>query len=555
MLTIAYVRVSTDDQVEHSPDAQRRRCAEYAAQKNLGPVKFLSDEGQSGKDLERPAMQELVGLIEADQVTNLIVWRMDRLSRDSGDTSRLLRLFEQHCVNVHSLNEGDLETGSASGRFTAGLHGLLAQLEREKIIENIHLGNEQAVRTGYWINRAPTGYNAVDRVLVPNDDAHLIRRAFKLRAGGQSYPQIEQGTGLKYSTVRHALENKVYLGFTRLRDEWFPGKHEPLVSQAEFDAAQRAHTPGRRRGKDLLSGRVRCGECGRITGIDTNGRGKPIYRCRTRGKGCAIPGRSAAGLHRAARLGVELLRTDDQLVEAIRTHFAEKTERAGAGTAEPSRAGTLGSLRSKRQKLFDLLLAGKITDDFFAEQEHQLTAKIEATEADRTEAIETHRHHNALAEAFEQAAAMLRDPAFELAEIWDNASAAERRVIVEEFIESVTIYADRLEVNVTGAPPLLVTLAEVGLREPGTAPVVSEGGLELPQRSCCRVPPSCRLSCHCRGSGRVKLHPLPARIAPYRAVSRARDDKVMTSSAEQIATELDPNQVQAARASPDTDCR
>ena len=327
------------------------------------------------------------------------------------------------------------------------------------------------------------------------------------------------------------------------------------MSQAEFDAAQRAHTPGRRRGKDLLSGRVRCGECGRITGIDTNGRGKPIYRCRTRGKGCAIPGRSAAGLHRAARLGVELLRTDDQLVEAIRTHFAEKTERAGAGTAEPSRAGTLGSLRSKRQKLFDLLLAGKITDDFFAEQEHQLTAKIEATEADRTEAIETHRHHNALAEAFEQAAAMLRDPAFELAEIWDNASAAERRVIVEELIESVTIYADRLEVNVTGAPPLLVTLAEVGLREPGTAPVVSEGGLELPQRSCCRVPPSCRLSCHCRGSGRVKLHPLPARIAPYRAVSRARDDKVMTSSAEQIATELDPNQVQAARASPDTDCR
>jgi hypothetical protein len=63
--------VSTDDQVEQSPDAQRRRCAEYAAQKNLGPVKFLSDEGQSGKDLERPAMQELVGLIEADQVTNL----------------------------------------------------------------------------------------------------------------------------------------------------------------------------------------------------------------------------------------------------------------------------------------------------------------------------------------------------------------------------------------------------------------------------------------------------------------------------------------------------
>jgi hypothetical protein len=185
--------------------------------------------------------------------------------------------------------------------------------------------------------------------------------------------------------------------------------------------------------KTYSAAESRCGECGRITGIDTNGRDKPIYRCRTRGKGCTIPDRSTAGLHRAARLGVELLRTDHQLVEAIRTQFAEKTERAGAGTAE----------------LFDLfdLLASKIIDDFFAEQERQLTAKIDATEAGRAEAIETHRH-NALAEAFELAAAMLRDPASECAEIWDIASAAERRVIVEELIESVTIYADRLELNV-----------------------------------------------------------------------------------------------------------
>ena len=391
MQTIAYVRVSTDDQVEHSPEAQRRRCAEYAALNDLGPVRFLSDEGHSGKNLERPAMQELIALVEADQVSHLIVWRQDRLSRDSGDTSRLLRLFDEHCVTVRSLNEGALEAGTSSGRFTAGIHGLVAQLEREKTIENIHLGNEQAVRAGYWINRPPTGYDLVDRVLVANDDAPLIQRAFKLRAAGHSYAEIERATGLKYSTVRHAIENRVYLGLTRLREDWFPGKHDPLITKAEFDAAQRGHIPGRRRGKDLLSGRVRCGECGRLTGIDTNGRGNPIYRCKHRGKGCAIPGRSAAGLHRAARLGVELLRTDDQLIEAIRTHFTEKAERAGAGTAQPTRAGTLGSLRAKRQKLLNLMLDGNITDEYFAEQERQLTAKIDALEADHHEAVEMKR--------------------------------------------------------------------------------------------------------------------------------------------------------------------
>jgi site-specific DNA recombinase len=481
MLTIAYVRVSTDDQVEHSPEAQRRRCAEYAHSKGLNAPRFLSDEGRSGKNLDRPAMQELIALIEADQVAHLIVWRIDRLSRDSGDVNRLLKLFEQHCVTVHSLNEGNVESVTASGRFTAGLHGLLAQLEREKIIENVKMGMEQAARAGYWLNTPPIGYDLVDRVLVANDDAHLVRRAFALRATGHSYPQIAQATGLKYSTVRHLLDNRVYLGFVRLRDQWFQGRHEPLVTEAEFEAAHRGHVPGRRRGSDLLTGRVRCGMCGKLTAIDSNGRGQPIYRCRHRGQGCRIPGRSAAGLHRAARLGIDLLRSDDHLLDAIRDHLAGKAERAGGGAAEPTHASTLATLRRKRDKLLQLFLDDKITEDYFSEQERSLTGKINALEADHIEATDTAKRSNALVEAFERAAALLRDPSFDFDSVWQNANDKERRVIVEELIEAVTIYTDRLEVTVTGAPPLVVTLDEVGLRPAGTGPVVSEGGLEPPR--------------------------------------------------------------------------
>ena len=57
----------------------------------------------------------------------------------------------------------------------------------------------------------------------------------------------------------------------------------------------------------------------------------------------------------------------------------------------------------------------------------------------------------------------------------------QRQVLIAELIETVTIYASRLEVTVTGAPPLLVTLDEVGLRSPGTGSLVSEGGLEPPR--------------------------------------------------------------------------
>jgi len=475
MLTIAYARVSTDDQIEHSPEAQRRRCAEFARSNGLGVPTFLSDEGISGKDLDRPAMRELLDLVRTDQVAHLIVWRLDRLSRDNGDLSTITRLLQEHCVDLHSLNEGEVQIATASGRLQVGMHGVIAQFQREQTIENSKLGSEQAARTGYWINRPPMGYDLLDRVLVPNDDAHIMRRIFKLRAAGMPYAQIEEATGIKYSTVRHACHNRAYLGLTRHGDNWYAGRHEPLVSEADFDTIQRQNVSVGRKSKDLLSGRVTCGNCGRRASIDTNERGQRIYRCWNRGKGCRIPGRSANGLHRAARLGINELRNDDSLYEGVRDQLRARIDRAGGGDATASRSGAIAKLRNEREKLLALYLDDKITNDYFAEKERRITARIDGLETDQAEAIETVQRHNALADAFEQAAALLRDPAFDFETIWDHANDKERRVLVEELIETVTIYADRLEVTVTGAPPLLVTLDEVGLRSPGTGTVVSEG--------------------------------------------------------------------------------
>jgi DNA invertase Pin-like site-specific DNA recombinase len=65
--TVAYVRVSTEDQIEFSPDAQAKRCRELARLRELGPVRVLADEGWSGKNLDRPSMQELFALVRSGQ--------------------------------------------------------------------------------------------------------------------------------------------------------------------------------------------------------------------------------------------------------------------------------------------------------------------------------------------------------------------------------------------------------------------------------------------------------------------------------------------------------
>ncbi|HUC14395.1 MAG TPA: hypothetical protein VMS00_08075 [Acidimicrobiales bacterium] len=65
----------------------------------------------------------------------------------------------------------------------------------------------------------------------------LVVRVFELRASGKSYPAIASEVGFKYSTVRHICEYRVYLGGTRLRDEWFPGIHGALATLELFNEA------------------------------------------------------------------------------------------------------------------------------------------------------------------------------------------------------------------------------------------------------------------------------------------------------------------------------
>ena len=481
--TIAYVRVSTEEQVDFSPEAQAKRCRELARLRDLGPVRVMADEGWSGKNLDRPAMHELLELVDAGQVAHLVIWRWDRLSRDQGDFARLVKAFNAHGVKVHSVNEGDMETGTASGKMQIGIHGVFAQYFRDQIVENVLMGNRQATEIqGRWLNRAPTGYDMIDGHLVPNEKAPLVRRCFALRTGGASLAVIAREVGLGYSTVRHILENRVYLGETRIRDEWFAGIHEALVTLAEFNASSRAHIPGRRRSKDLLSGIVRCGICLRVACIEYNERNQGLYRCKHRGQGCAQPGRSANGLMRAAKKGLEIVATDPDLQEAIRE--ALSAHRRVAEPPGPSVKSTVAKLNRKLEKLLELYYAEQIDGERYAVEERRLTSQIATLEAEETARAAEVRLMEEAANRFEEVATVLSS--LDVDRIWGEATPQERGVLLNDLLDSICIYPDQVTVQVVGAPPIIVSLREVGLRA-GTRTIVSEGGLE-PPRPCGHQP-------------------------------------------------------------------
>jgi site-specific DNA recombinase len=471
MLTVAYCRVSTEEQAEEgfSIAGQAEKLRDYARLHDLGEVTVISDPGLSGKNLERPGLQQILAMGERGHLQHVLVWRLDRLSRNLGDLVLLADRFGLQGVALHSFTER-IDLSTATGRMFYNVLGSFAQFYREQLVENVRMGMHQAVREGRWINRPKTGYDLVNGRLVPNQDAPTVRRIFELRARGLSFQQIEDRTGVKYSTVRAILLSRIYLGEVQLRDQWFPGQHEPLISLVDFEAAHRGFIPGRtRRSREPLSGRVRCGLCGRVAGVEYTQNGHPVFRCKHRGKGCAMPRRKAVMLERAVLLGLRLLRTDDSLRAAIRAELEAGRGGApkapGRGRIEQAPEVVVADLERQRRKLLNLHYADKIGDDLYAEEEQRLRLQIDEARSATAEVTERLRQVDELAQRFEEVAIILAD--LDPDAVWAAATIEERRVLAEELVEEVALYPDHLEVVVAGAPRLNVLLDEVAVQSNG----------------------------------------------------------------------------------------
>ena len=472
MLTVAYCRVSTEEQAAEgfSIAGQADKLRVYAELHDLGAVTVIADPGLSGKNLERPGLQQLLHMVDEGHVANVITWRLDRLSRNLGDLIMLADRFGQANVALHSFTE-KIDLSSATGRMFYNILGSFAQFYREQLAENVRMGMQQFVRQSKWVNRPKTRYDLVDGELVPNEMAPVVRRIFTMRGEGASQGKISEATGVKYSTVLSILGSRIYLGEVQMNGEWFAGHHEAIITPEAFAAAHRGRVKGRARGTDLLSGRVRCGLCQRLMAIDQNGEGRKLYRCHHRGQGCAQPRRTNTGLHRAAVLGLQLIGEDEHLQAAIRRQLERArtpAPKAGGGHARRS-SRVVEDLQGQRRKLLRLYYDDKIGADLFAEEEGRLSVAIREaqreSDADRAAVV----RNDAVDRHFDDVAALLAT--LDIDRTWKAATEVERRVLIDEFIEEISVLPDYLDVKVHGAPALHIRYQGVGMKESGIARV------------------------------------------------------------------------------------
>jgi len=332
-----YLRVSTEEQRERQSIATQREFAErYCAlhQLHLGAV--FADDGVSGTvPLHlRPAGARILPDARLHRFDQLLVYRLDRLGRDTRLTLQAVAELEQCGVRVKSLTE-DFDTATASGRLMLTLLSGFAAHEREVIRERSLAGSQRVAQNGGWLGgRLPFGYcraggqRQTGMILseepLPGLDvsaAEVIRRIFRMAAQErQSCPRIADylnalgvprtGDGVarhpaspsesvarwRAGRVRNLLISTVYKGQHVYGKRGRNQKRAPIVrsvpaivSEAVWQQAQATlqHNyhfgPRHCRHAYLLRGLVKCGLCGLtyigMTVKSRSGRQESYYRC------------------------------------------------------------------------------------------------------------------------------------------------------------------------------------------------------------------------------------------------------------------------------------
>lgn len=488
MRAFIYCRVSTQEQAtddHYSLANQEARCRDYIKHRSWQLVKVLRDVG-SGKSAERPSYQDLLLAIREKRLDVVVVYRLDRLSRNVVDVYNALDAFSRHDVGFASVQEA-FDTTTAMGRAMLGVAAVFAQLTREMISENTKDGLARRAQSGKYLgspHSRPYGYRFADgRLSVIEAEADVVRRLFRLHAEqGWSISRLTRllnaeglstVTGLvggwNTSSVAYMLCNPVYLGRIRHSGKEFAGEHDAIVTAEVFEAAQElqrqrsAMAPRAKTSPHLLSSLARCGECGRTLGVHYTkvpGRTEPYasYRhgtLRTAAK-CLSIQRATSRLEQPVIEQVRLLATSPRLREETLKE-ARRELKAQTRPTGQQRERLLVELADGERtfgKWVDRLDRGVIDEEQFANLNREYLAnkklareRIEQLErdADRVTDLEV---------SIGEVEAILDDFAI----TWDTMTLDEQRECLRSLVEYLKVYEDRLELKLVFMPEVVLPL-------------------------------------------------------------------------------------------------
>jgi DNA invertase Pin-like site-specific DNA recombinase len=288
-----YTRKSSEDGLEqefNSLDAQREACAAYvASQIHEGWVllpETHDDGGLSGGSLERPALQMLLDHVREGRVDQIVVYKIDRLTRSLADFAKIVDILDAASASFVSVTQS-FNTATSMGRLTLNMLLSFSQFEREVTAERIRDKITASKRKGLWMGgNVPMGYDPDGRSLKINDsEAKVIRTLFDLyehhgtirsvreeagRLGLRSRRRetlagkVTGGRPFDRGHIHHILTNPIYAGRIRHRKSIHDGQHAAIIEPERWERIQRQLQDGAARSREMATARQKSLLCGKL---------------------------------------------------------------------------------------------------------------------------------------------------------------------------------------------------------------------------------------------------------------------------------------------------
>lgn len=270
---VAYLRVSTEGQTEkYGLDLQRNKINEYCEKNGIVIDEWYVDGGFTGANTDRPALVKLLIDARSGAVGKVLVYKLDRISRDTVDTLNIVCKELKACnVEVISMLE-TIKTDNPMDKMALSINAAMNQYEREIIYLRTRSGMIERIKKGLWKGGGvpPYGYwyDRNDGILhIIEEEAEKVRQTYDLYMQGYSCERISLILGLKNENMaRNILTKVTYAGYIDYKGARYKQLHEPIITLDKYNQVQaymaKRSTHHYSGIPKLLSGLCYCGKCG-----------------------------------------------------------------------------------------------------------------------------------------------------------------------------------------------------------------------------------------------------------------------------------------------------
>lgn len=410
----AYIRVSTDDQLEYSPDSQLSQIRRYAKNSDFVLPEayiFVEEEGRSGRNsAKRPEFMKMIATAKKrpKPFDAILVWKFSRFARNRQDSIVYKSMLRKELgIDVISVSEyiGD----DKMSIITEAIIEAMDEYYSVNLAEEVTRGMTEKAHRGEPLTYPPFGYQIENKQYVPDPNtAALVQMIYSDFLGGMGYLEIARklndlgvrtrfGNRMENRNIEYILKNPVYIG----KIHWNPagkvrrsippetqilsnGQHPPLISQEDFEAAQqriaqikqlyrqKAKSRVKPANEYALRGLVRCSSCGSTLVISSPNQPNAYLQCNRYAKGSCTTSHA-----------IKLAKITDWVMAAIQTDWENETfelhlrqTAMQADTASILQA-QIEREKSKLERIREAYEAGIDTLAEYRRNKEKLTANIE----------------------------------------------------------------------------------------------------------------------------------------------------------------------------------